>query len=77
MYVIEIFPKKKDNIRKNKSKLTDDVKVNKSCTHRRRDEKRWRERGMRDERRRSNNSRRYASDYQPVSDAVDTNKEGA
>lgn len=39
--------------------------------------KRDRERGMRDERRRSNNSRRYASDYQPVSDAVETNKEEA
>lgn len=62
--------------KKKKSKLTD-VKVNKSCTYRMRDEKRWRERGTRDERRRSNNSRRYASDYQPVSDAVDTNKEGA
>lgn len=29
----------------------------------------------RDERRRSNNSRRYASDYQPVSDALETDKE--
>lgn len=29
----------------------------------------------RDERRRSNNSRRYASDYQPVSGALETDKE--
>lgn len=34
------------------------------------------ERGReRDERRRSNNSGRYASDYQPVLDAVETDKE--
>lgn len=31
---------------------------------------------MRDERRRSNDSRRDASDYQAVSDAVETTKEG-